>query len=71
MCGCKGNIISVSAKCSDMCVVKSEEAKHEGYVPENLGIGGGDYIKFDLCLSCGKIQDSFPKEFEGFEDESN
>lgn len=54
-----------------MCVVKSEEAKHEGYVPENLGIGGGDYIKFDLCLSCGKIQDSFPKEFEGFEDESN
>jgi len=26
------------------------------YVPGDLGIGGGDYISFSFCRSCGKIQ---------------
>jgi hypothetical protein len=33
-----------------------------GYVPSGLGIGGGDYIDFKLCLSCGQIQGEWPKQ---------
>jgi hypothetical protein len=34
----------------------------DGYVPSGLGIGGGDYIDFKLCLNCGQIQDTWPKQ---------
>jgi hypothetical protein len=29
-------------------------------VPDNLGIGGSDYMEFSYCLECGQIQDTFP-----------
>jgi len=35
-------------------------ARHEGYVPRDLGIGGGDYLEFDLCLECGKVEGEWP-----------
>lgn len=66
---CKSNkILGVSAKCSDLCTVTFDGNSLDGYVPSDLGIGGGDYVEFDLCLSCGKIQDSFPKEPSSFEE---
>jgi len=61
---CKSEkVIQVSAKCSDMCVVRMGEHEHEGYVPSGIGIGGGDYIELKLCIGCGQVQGSFPKEF--------
>jgi len=36
------------------------EHSHNGYVPNDLGIGDGDYLEFDLCLDCGQIQGDFP-----------
>ena len=50
----------VSGKCSDCfgCDVGSHE--YQGYVPGDMGIGGGDYIEFDYCLDCGQIQNKFP-----------
>lgn len=65
-------IIAVMGKCSDMCVVQMGDKEHEGYVPDGCGIGGGDYIEFDLCLDCGKIQGHFPlktPKFAKVEDE--
>jgi hypothetical protein len=59
-------ILSVMGKCSDMSVLQLGDKKHEGYVPDDCGIGGGDYIEFDLCLDCGKIQGYFPKETPKF-----
>jgi hypothetical protein len=59
-------ILSVMGKCSDMCVVEFNEREHEGYVPVDCGIGGGDYIEFNVCLDCGKIQGSFPREIPDF-----
>jgi hypothetical protein len=72
---CKStNILDVSAKCSDLCTVSYKGKSLDGYVPSDLGIGGGDYVEFQLCLACGKVQDTFPKEFipddEGGLDES-
>lgn len=36
------------------------EHEHHGYVPGDLGIGGGDDMEFDLCLDCGQLQGTWP-----------
>lgn len=63
MCNCNlpSRILKVNAKCSDMCFVQLDGEEHVGYVPDDLGIGGGDYVNFEVCLNCGKIQGDFPK----------
>lgn len=48
-------IIGVSGKTSDMCYVSYNRKSHDGYVPNNINIGGGDYIEFDYCADCGQI----------------
>jgi hypothetical protein len=55
------SILSVSAKCSDQCSLSYKEQEHNDYVPSDLGIGGGDYVEFKLCLNCGQVQGEFPK----------
>lgn len=57
-CG-KNTIMTVVGKCSDMYC---GDYPDNGYVPSGLGIGGGDYIDFKLCLSCGQIQGEWPKQ---------
>jgi hypothetical protein len=50
----------VSAKCSDMCSISvGENSKHD-YVPDDMGIGGGDYVDFTYCLACGQIAGKWP-----------
>lgn len=56
----KPNIMNVVAKCGDLYCGDHAEGE-SSYVPSDLGIGGGDYIDFKLCLNCGQIQDKFPK----------
>ena len=58
-CGSK-RILGVGGKCSDLCDLWYGEQTMDGYVPEGLNIGGGDYIEFRLCLECGQVQDQFP-----------
>lgn len=53
-------IVCISAKCSDLSFVSVDTKENDGYVPEDLGIGGGDYIDFNHCLECGQIQGTFP-----------
>ena len=60
-CGCT-HIIYVGGKTSDLAYATykidgSIVNEHDGYVPFGLGIGGGDYIDFSFCVSCGQIQD--------------
>lgn len=66
---CKSKrVLHVSAKCSDLCFVELGAAKHDGYVPDDLNIGGGDYVVFKVCLDCGQHQGKFPvakSELEG------
>lgn len=61
---CDGRrIIDMSAKCSDMfsmsCITEGVD-DYCGYVPYEMGIGGGDYVEFKYCLDCGQIQGSWP-----------
>jgi len=58
---CKSErIINLYGKCSDLCVVNIGENEHNGYVPDDLGIGGGDDIDFEYCGDCGQLQGDFP-----------
>lgn len=67
---CKSDkIAAVNGKCSDMCMVVYNGKEKDGYVPEGFGIGGGDYIVFQFCVSCGQIQGKFPQNPEGFNDD--
>jgi hypothetical protein len=69
ICGSK-RIASVNGKTSDCCCVHYKNADSDGYVPGDIGIGGGDYIEFDYCLDCGRIQSKeFPIKEEAFEQE--
>lgn len=58
-CG-NNRILYVSAKCSDLCKIKFGDFEDCNYVPNDLGIGGGDYVKFHVCLNCGQLQGNFP-----------
>jgi len=63
-CG-SARVVSINGKCQDLFSAEletesGETARHEGYVPSDLGIGDGDYIEMEFCLECGKIQGDFP-----------
>ncbi len=62
--------MSFAAKCSDCFVATYKNGAitikdYDGYVPYNMGIGGGDYIEAIYCLDCGQIQGKFPIEEPG------
>ena len=60
MCCDNARVASVSGKTSDLCFTSVGERESDGYVPYDMGIGGGDYISFTYCLNCGKIQGDWP-----------
>lgn len=53
-------VLSASGKCSDRFGCDLGNVSHDGYVPEDMGIGGGDYLAIDFCLNCGQVQGDFP-----------
>ena len=67
-------IVSISAKCSDLCSAQmfcgDNSIEHDGYVPNDMGIGGGDYIEFEFCLECGQIQGEWPRSHTDLEEEA-
>ena len=63
-------VLEIQAKCNDMFSMWMDEKEYQGYVPDEIGIGGGDYIEFAYCLDCGQIQKDFPLDIEdSFEDD--
>ena len=62
--------IKVVAKCSDCCQVRVPDLGLEklGYVPQNLGIGGGDYVEFSIDSKTGKIDGWKPLNEEDLRD---
>jgi len=67
---CKSKrVASVNAKCSDLCFVAIGKQERDGYVPKDMGVGGGDYVEFDFCLDCGMVQGKFPLKLTKIERE--
>lgn len=50
----------VLGHCSDMCSIDLAGKHTHGYLPRDLGIGGGGDVHFSYCLDCGQIQGEFP-----------
>lgn len=61
-------VAEVSGKTSDCAFVMVRNKQHDGYVPRDMGIGGGDYLKFCYCLDCGQMEGLWP--IDGAEMES-
>ena len=64
-------ILEISAKCDDRCFLTCYDVnsgllsyEKDGYVPSNLGIGGGDYIKLSIDTDTGWIVDFIPLTLE-------
>jgi hypothetical protein len=58
-------ILKISAKCVDLCFTeytdsKGNETSSDSYVPNNIGIGGGDYIDLEIDMETGQIQNWKP-----------
>jgi len=53
-------ILEIGGKTSDCYGHAYKDKEYTGYVPDNVGIGGDDYIEFSYCLECGQIQGKFP-----------
>ena len=66
---CAGpRVAVVLGHCSDMCSIDMTGRHRHGYVPRDMGIGGGDAVHFAYCLDCGQIQGAFPIPGDCFED---
>ena len=63
----KERIANLTAKCSDNFGVEISNNSYEGYVPKDLGIGGGSYLEFAFCLNCGKIKGTWPAPISSIE----
>ena len=50
-------IMTISGKVSDMFSLSTENVDYDGYVPYDLGIGGGDYIRLRIEMDTGQIVD--------------
>jgi hypothetical protein len=59
---CKSEkILRFSGKVSDLFNWDLPDREGDGYVPKGIGLGGGDYVKGDLCLDCGQLQGEWPQ----------
>jgi hypothetical protein len=58
-CG-SNRVADMTAKCSDMCGLSIGEYDNDGYVPGDMGVGGGDYVEMKWCLECGQLQGNWP-----------
>ena len=73
---CKSTrIADINAKSDDRNSISiGNKEESQCYVPRDMNIGGGDYVRFSYCLDCGMIQGNFPlpeTELEQKETEDN
>lgn len=60
-CSCPSNRTAViNAKVDDQFTIGTSKVSYDGYVPRDINLGRGDYLKFHLCLDCGKIKGTWP-----------
>lgn len=57
-------ILCVSSKSSDLNFVEYNGIEHDGYLPYDLGVGGGDYVEIEVCMECGQLQGEWPKDHD-------
>jgi hypothetical protein len=53
-------VAHINGKTADLCMFTLDRHERDDGPPFGVGIGGGDYLRFDYCLDCGQIQGRFP-----------
>jgi hypothetical protein len=53
-------ILRINAKTADRCFAYYNGNERDGYAPEIPGLGGDDYIEFQVCLDCGQMRGTWP-----------
>lgn len=53
-------LMHVQSHASDMHFVSIGEKEHQGYLPYDIGLDGGDDLCMTVCLDCGQLQGEFP-----------
>ena len=55
-------ILTISAKCSDLCYSRYKDkngkvikSNNFAYVPNDINIGGGDYVELEIDMETGQI----------------
>ena len=53
-------ILTFQAKCSDLCSTyytdkDGNDTESDGYVPRDIGVGGGDYVELEIDMKTGQI----------------
>lgn len=64
-------ILEVDGKTADSCSQQFGGSERNDYVTPNLNIGGGDYLRFAVCLECGQMQGEWPVENPEWAEESD
>lgn len=66
--------MTISGKVSDLFGLSvhdddnNEVVDYDGYVPNGIGIGGGDYLELEIDLETGKVKDWKPLTVEDVKD---
>ena len=48
---CKSDrVVEITSKCSDLCFTTYKGREKDGYVPQDIGIGGGDYVSINFYI---------------------
>lgn len=63
MCECgSSRTMTLNGKVSDMFSmhIPHMSVDHNGYVPWGFSVGNGDYLRMNICMDCGRIQNFKP-----------
>lgn len=63
-------VITIQSHAVDMHSARVGTREHDGYLPHDLGLGGGDDLRVTYCLHCGQIQGEFPLSPCALEDDA-
>lgn len=62
---CKSaRVATMRAHTDNQCQWKGDGYNHSGDLPESVGLGKRNIIKFAYCLDCGQLQGDFPISME-------
>jgi len=63
-CDVDDRILELYAHSKDLGNVEYTGVKHDGYFPDIEDICSGDDAQMDICMACGKVQGTFPKDHD-------
>jgi len=71
-CSCDSpRIMSLTAKCRGDCFLSLDRKDIVGDIPDNLNVGGGNCVNFNVCAECGYMFGIWPLPFYESDDSYN